>query len=226
MKPSVNINILIIDDHPLNIDAYKNLTKHNLEGKEFNFIEATSCEEAYNVIKFKNLNKDKIDYAFIDYNLPSYSDKKIFNGLDLSIFLKKKFKDCKIVFITMHNEPAIISSIVQAINPDGLISKSDVNFESFKEIINTIFIQNGKYRSSSIVKAEKTITANILDWDEYDYKIVELLVAGEKTKNLTKYIPLSLSAIEKRKATIKKQLLTNNGNDTDLIIEIKKRGLL
>jgi len=46
-----------------------------------------------------------------------------------------------------------------------------------------------------------------------------------KTKKLVEYIPLSLSAIEKRKNYIK-QLFNVKGDDEHLLIEAKKRGFL
>jgi hypothetical protein len=49
---------------------------------------------------------------------------------------------------------------------------------------------------------------------------------GIKTVNLPDYIPLSMSAIEKRKANIKEQLLMGKGSDSDLIAKGKKLGLL
>ena len=104
--------------------------------------------------------------------------------------------------------------------------ESDVSFDSFKEIINTILLNNNTYKSKSILKAENVIFKNNLDWDEYDFQILELINSGEKTIAIPKYIPLTLSAIEKRKSKIKKQLLLGKGNDKELIDEAKKRGLI
>lgn len=95
-----------------------------------------------------------------------------------------------------------------------------------KKLLKTIFIENLNYRSQSVITAENILFKNNLNWDEYDYQILELLSKGEKTNALTEFIPLSLSAIEKRKATIKKQLLLDGGNDKELIQEAIKRGLI
>jgi hypothetical protein len=53
-----------------------------------------------------------------------------------------------------------------------------------------------------------------------------LISQGVKTVNLPNYIPLSMSAIEKRKANIKDQLLKEKGSDKDLIEIAKKLGFL
>jgi hypothetical protein len=52
-----------------------------------------------------------------------------------------------------------------------------------------------------------------------------LLAKGIKNKNLEKYIPLSASAIEKRKYRIKR-LLDVEGDDEDLIKEARIQGYI
>ena len=53
-----------------------------------------------------------------------------------------------------------------------------------------------------------------------------LIAEGFKTKDLPKYIPLSLSAIEKRKASIKKQLILESGSNKELLDSAKSLGLI
>lgn len=221
-----SVNILIVDDHPINADAYKKLISENLKNINLDFTVALNAKDAIKKISYLKNTSQEFDYAFIDYNIPEDLENNIFNGIDLTCFLKKIFSKCKVIFITMHNEPSIIGNILNSTDPEGLISKSDVSFKTFKNIINTIFLENLNFRSESVIEAEKILFKNNLNWDEYDYKILELITKGEKTNNLTSYIPLSLSAIEKRKAAIKKQLLLDGGNDKDLVDEAKKRGLI
>jgi hypothetical protein len=47
-----------------------------------------------------------------------------------------------------------------------------------------------------------------------------------KTKDLPQYIPLSLSAIEKRKLNIREILEVKDGSDIDLINEAKTKGII
>ena len=61
--------------------------------------------------------------------------------------------------------------------------------------------------------------------DEIDTKIIMLLSKGIKNKNLSKYIPLSDSAIEKRKYKVKK-MLDVNGDDEALINEARRQGYI
>ena len=82
------------------------------------------------------------------------------------------------------------------------------------------------YFSQSIKWSQKIIIQKNINWDDYDSKILQFIAQGIKTNNLPNFIPLSLSAIEKRKANIKKQLILDNGSDKDLIDVAKNLGFI
>ena len=65
-----------------------------------------------------------------------------------------------------------------------------------------------------------------INWDENDTKMLRLIAEGVKTKDLPNYIPLCLSAIEKRKASIKKQLIRDSGSTKELLDSAKNLGLI
>ena len=125
----------------------------------------------------------------------------------------------------MHKEPLWVNQIYKAINPEGFIAKSDINFKCFPEIFKSID-KNEVYFSQSIKFSQKIMIQNNINWDDYDSKILYYITQGIKTIHLPDYIPLSLSAIEKRKANIKKQLLLNSGSDKELIDAVKKMGFI
>ena len=79
--------------------------------------------------------------------------------------------------------------------------------------------------SKTVQKNKNKVILNDELLDEYHKKIIFHLSKGVRTKNLIQYIPLSLSAIEKRKNYIK-QLFNVNGDDEQLLIEAKKRGFI
>jgi hypothetical protein len=62
--------------------------------------------------------------------------------------------------------------------------------------------------------------------DVFDKQILFHLSKGVKTKDLPTYIPLSLSAIEKRKLNIREILEVPGGTDVDLIREAKNKGVI
>lgn len=222
----MNLNILIVDDHPMTVDSYVNL----LSDGEFqenipNFIKSHNCEDSYNKILFHLRQNININLALLDINLPPYKQLNISNGIDLAFLLKEKFPNCKIILLTMRSEPLTVDKIIKGIQPEGFISKSDINFELFPVICKNI-INGETFRSNTIVESQRELFKKNINWDNHDNQILLLISEGVKTVNLPDYIPLSMSAIEKRKANIKDQLLKGKGSDKDLIEKAKDLGLL
>ncbi|MEP6803696.1 MAG: response regulator, partial [Flavobacterium sp.] len=189
------------------------------------FLKSYNCEDAHNKINFQLKQNLKIDLALLDINLPPYKELKIESGADLAVIIRKKNPTCKIILLTMHSEPLTVDKIIKEINPEGFIAKSDINFELFPIICKKI-MDDEIYRSPTIVQSQRDLFKKNINWDNHDNKILTLICQGVKTVNLPNYIPLSMSAIEKRKANIKGQLLMGKGSDRDLIGKAKKLGLL
>jgi DNA-binding NarL/FixJ family response regulator len=217
--------ILIVDDHPINVDGYQALLATIESNKNAKYLLAFDCEQAYNTINNNHLKDKTIDFAFIDISLPAYEEKKMFSGSDIALLIRKVFPLCKIVIISMHKEPLWVNQIYKGINPEGFIAKSDINYKCFPEIFQSIE-KNEVYFSQSIKLSQKIMIQKNINWDDNDSKILQFIAQGIKTINLPNFIPLSLSTIEKRKANIKKQLILENGSDKDLIDVAKNLGFI
>ena len=200
MKPS--LNLLIVDDHPVIVDAYVSIISSSIDDYTFNFIKANDCESAYKIIELSSTTKQTIEIALLDISLPTFKEEKIFCGGDLAKIIRSKFPTCKIIMITHHSEGLIVDTIYKSVNPEGFLNKADINFDTFSEVIKAIL--NGiTYISETINKSLIDLIKSNINSDSIDYQIITLLEKGIKTKDIPNYIDLSLSAIEKRKATIK-----------------------
>ena len=222
---NTNRNILIVDDHPLNVDSYRILLSGIESNNNANYLLAYDCEEAYKLLLKTNLNSETIDFAFVDISLPPFEEKNILSGSDLALEIRKLFPLCKIIIISMHKEPLLVNQIYSSIQPEGFIAKSDVNYKIFPEVFQCI-ANDEIYFSPSIKQAQKVMIQNNINWDNHDSKILQLIEKGIKTINLPEFIPLSLSAIEKRKANIKKQLILESGSDKELLDAARNLGFL
>jgi DNA-binding NarL/FixJ family response regulator len=223
LKPQ-NRNILIIDDHPMSVDSYKTLLSSIESNKKANYLLGYSCEDAFNILHQTKHDNETIHFAFVDVNLPPFEEKKLFSGSDVAKLIRDYFPDCKIIIISMHNEPLWVSQIYNSINPEGFIAKSDIDYKSFPEAFQSVE-NDGIYYSKSIKDSRKAMIQTNINWDEIDSKILHLIAEGVKTKDLPNYIPLCLSAIEKRKASIKKQLILESGSNKELLDSAKSLGL-
>jgi len=216
-------NILIVDDHPFIIQAYKNaLDKYSQQGYEFVITQANNSKTGYESIME---TKTPFDVALFDISIPEYVEKGIYSGEDLALLIKTEMPHCKIILLTMHTELLKINNIIKKINPSGLIIKNDLTFDelifAFDKIMN-----NENYYSLTVIKLVEQAQYNNIELDAFDRQILFHLSKGIKTKDLPLYIPLSASAIEKRKLNIKELLEVKEGNDNDLINEAKTKGVI
>lgn len=218
-------DILLVDDHPMTVDSYVSLLQLNPAFENCSFTKAYSCSEALQKIKFIKASYKKLQLVILDINLPPFEQEHLYSGIDLALVIRKEFPMCKLLFLTMRSEPVLVDQLIKMINPEGFISKNDINHLTFSnfctEIMRGLFV-----KSTTIQKAMGTLLRKNIDWDKHDSQIVLLLSEGVKTIDLPEFIPLSMSAIEKRKATIKRQLLKGKGSDKELVHMAKSLGLI
>jgi DNA-binding NarL/FixJ family response regulator len=219
------IKTLIVDDHPFIIEAYKNaIKKYSLQGLEFVVTQANDCKSGYELIVGDNAKE--FDLAFFDISMPEYAEKGIFSGEDLAVLLRNRPTPCKIILLTMHTELLKINSIIKNVNPDGLIIKNDLTFDELIFAIDKI-LNDGNYFSQTVIKLiGQSTQSTTIELDIFDKQILRQLAKGIKTKDLPDSIPLSLSAIEKRKLNIRELLDLNDASDIDLIRVAKDRGII
>lgn len=209
----------------MTVNSYKTLLSTIVSNQKANYLMGYNCEEAFNILHQTKHNKETIHFAFVDVNLPPFKEKNLFSGNDVAKLIRDYFPDCKIIIISMHSEPVWVSQIFNSINPEGFIAKSDINYKSFPEAFECVE-NEGNYYSKSIKDSRKAMIQTNINWDEIDSKILCLIAEGVKTKDLPNFIPLCLSAIEKRKASIKKQLIRESGSNKELLDSAKSLGLI
>lgn len=215
--------ILIVDDHPFIIEAYKNAIRAYHEADANIMItQAHDCKSGYEYIMNA---KGEYDLAFFDISMPEYPEKDIRSGEDLAKLMREQMPNCRVVLLTMHTELLKIQSILNNVNPDGLIIKNDLTFDELLSAFEKIF-NNEKYYSLTVIKLIGQLESENIDLDQFDKQIIYHLSKGIKTKNIPTYLPLSLSAVEKRKLNIKEVLNVKGGTDVDLIREAKAKGII
>ncbi|MNY28220.1 hypothetical protein D3C86_1621810 [compost metagenome] len=87
-------------------------------------------------------------------------------------------------------------------------------------------LKNEKYYSQSVLKMLSQSQHDAIEIDQFDQQILFHISKGTKTKEMPQYIPISLSAIERRKINLKELLKINEGSDIDLVREARDKGLL
>ncbi len=221
---TTNINILIVDDHPFIIEAYKNAIKgYTTTNHTFTITQANDCKSGYDIIT--NPTAEPFDIAFFDISMPSYAEKNILSGEDLAKLIMEYMPKAKIILLTMHAELLKISTIVRNISPSGLIIKNDLTFDELLIAFDKI-LKDENYYSQTVVKLISQIPFDHSEIDSFDKQILYHLSKGTKAKDIPGFVPLTLSAVEKRKVKLKNILNLPGGSDVDLIHEARTKGLL
>jgi DNA-binding NarL/FixJ family response regulator len=215
-------NIIIVDDHPFIIEGYKNAIRSYSSQYEFTVEQANNCKSAYDII---TTAAQPFDVALFDISMPPYEEKNIFSGEDLAKLVKEVMPDCKVVLLTMHTELIKINNMIKNIDLAGLIIKNDLTFDELLVAFDKI-LKGEKYYSQTVVKFVNQDNGNSINVDAFDKQILYQLSKGVKTKDIPTYVPLSLSAVEKRKLHLKEVLDVKGGTDADLVKKAKDKGLL
>lgn len=212
-----NIKLLIIEDHKIIAQAYENIL-NSISNIEFSISFAHNCDEAaYQIQRLRN------HVVLLDLQLPISKNEKLLSGEDLALLIKEKSPDAKILILTSITDQSRVLSIIEEINPEGFMIKSDIESNDLKDAIIKV-LGGEKYYSKTISSLSKVMVVNGLTIDDFDRQILYHLSMGEKTKDLTKFIPLSTRAIEVRKTKLKTLLDTADNDNFNLVKSAKKLG--
>jgi DNA-binding NarL/FixJ family response regulator len=218
----MELQVLMVDDHPPIIEGYRSILAHNPFGYILNTTKAHSSEAAYNLL-FEA--KRSFDIVFLDMTLPPYSEKNINTGDDLVPIIRKQHPNAKILILTSHYESIVLFKIIKEHNPEGILIKSDFHAQDLIKAFD-IIVKGGTYYTETVINQQKSWGEKNKVMDSYNRQILSLLAQGVKTKNFPDMLHLSKSAIDKRKAMIKQLLGIDKGNDEDILKEARKQGLI
>lgn len=143
------IQLLMVDDHPFILQAYKN-TLNGFKREEYEIIttDAANGETGYNVIAESLID---FDVAFLDISIPTYPEKNIESGVDLALLLRERMPKCKIFLLTMHTEKLKFKYFFDTIKPEGLVVKNDLTFEELIFAFEKV-ISGETYLSETVLK--------------------------------------------------------------------------
>ena len=219
------VRVLMVDDHPFIIEAYKNAIKgYNTKGLyEFTVTQAKDCKTGYEAIV--NEDNAQFDIAFFDLSMPTYEEKGISSGEDLALLIKERMPACKIILLTMHSEMLKINTIIKNINPNGLVIKNDLTFDELLLAFDKI-LKDENYYSQTVVKLVSQIPFDSNEVDVFDKQLLFHLSKGVPTADLAQFVPLADAVIEKRLTNLKAVLDIPQATHSELVQEAKNKGVI
>ena len=188
------------------------------------FTAARDCESAYRLITDPTRG-ERFDLVFLDLSLPPYPEQQITSGADLAVLIREQWKDTKLAMLTSHSESILLYNLVQTVNPEGLLVKSD--FTALDLLTAFDQIMAGKtYYTQTVIEGLRHLRSREKYLDNTNRKIILLLSQGVRTKDLYAHLNISKSAVEKRKAFIREYFALVTHNDEDIVIAARKLGLV
>ncbi len=220
--------VLIVDDHPLIVDAYiRSLRQVARTDTKYRFSidTANNCDIAMLKIKDSIKSKDPYRLVFLDVRVPRSSDNKILGGEDLSSILRSKSKKTKVIVSTSFNDSYLISCILKDIDPEACLIKNDLTVGVLIDAIKSVLIEP-PYYSRSVMKIFRKQSASDVVIDHIDRKILHELSNGTRMSELPKILHLSLAALERRKRLLKDVFNVKGRGDRDLIKLAHEKGFI
>jgi len=219
--------VLIIEDEPMILENYERALisiENNSTSLKFCIDQATNCQEAFDKIKLARHNK-RLDLVFLDIRLRPSPDHKIQSGEDLGIMIRKNLPNTKIIVITSHDEAFRLNNILNTVQPEGFLVKSDIDFSDLIETIKKVMDEKNHF-SHTVATLLKRNSLNKTTLGDVDIKLLHEISNGAKMKELVELLHLSKSGVEKRKRRIKEKFDDWHMSDRDMILAAKEKGFI
>lgn len=221
-----NINVLIVDDHPVIASAYKNaLAKIKKDSELYNFsiIEVVNIDNA--LIQINKNTTSFFNIIFLDIKLPKSKNGQFLSGEDLGLEIRKISPKSKIIVATTYNDNFRINSIFKSLNPDGFLIKNDMQP---KDLIHGIIevIEEPPHYSKTVRKLIRKHLMSDIVLDKIDRQILYELSNGTKMSELPNVISMSIGGIERRKRLLKEAFNITSKDDRVLVEIAKEKGFI
>lgn len=215
------INLLLVDDHHLILEGCKNvLSSTQSETQSYQIDIADNCDSAWEKINMFNFH-----IVCLDINFAEKQSDIFFSGEDLGIKIRKELPEIKLIIMTTLVNPFRIYNVIANINPEGFLLKTETNSIELTRCFEKV-LTSPPYFSSKVSKTLQGIATDKVYIDKIDRIMLYQLSLGTKTKDLPKFVYLSLRAIEDRKKKLKIKLGVNGKGNKELLSRAKEFGYI
>jgi DNA-binding NarL/FixJ family response regulator len=218
--------ILAVDDHEMTTLGYKFILEETeFEDFKVSMETAKSYEDAITKID-QSMKVVPYDIFLLDIQLSQATEGPAKTGEDIGIYIRKVSPESKIVFMSSFSDNYRINSILNSVDPEGYMVKSEIDQLSLQTMVKTVLRSPPYYTQKALVAIRKKMANSDINLDENDKKILYHLSIGTKTKDMIHHISLSLPGIENRKRQLKALFGVEKQNDQALVTESRKRGFV
>jgi DNA-binding NarL/FixJ family response regulator len=197
-----NLNLLIVDDHPLVLEGLKSVLANNE-----NIAAVGTASNAIEAIDYLKANKNT-DIAFLDINLPEIS------GIDLCKKITTDFPNVKCIALTTFAERSYISRMIQN-GAMGYLLKSSSKEEIFEAIEK---VSKGEYfMNVNLTETEKKDSEKKAPYLTIrELEVLKLIAEGMTNPQIADKLFVSTLTVNSHRKSL---LLKFNVSNTALLIK-------
>lgn len=186
------ISIILADDHPIVLDGLLHVL-----GGDPRFTIVRTCSHGIEVLDLLKIMA--VDVVITDINMP-FKD-----GVSLTREIKRDYPLTKVIVLTMYNERAFLSRVVEA-GADGCLLKSS----PLQDLIDAILrVHNGKnYFDSSNQFKENMVAPHLSEslLTEREKDVLRHIAKGMTAQEISELLSLSEATIYTHKKNISRKL--------------------
>ncbi len=192
------IKIAITDDHPLLLEGLKNIINAH-EDYEVVGMYASSAD------LFNHIESDHPLVLLLDINLPDA------NGIDLVKGLKENYKDLKIVAFSVHNELAVINSILNE-GADAYLQKNAHGYEIIAAITQVLLGNRYICEKTQAILNKKTDTGlkQVPKLTRREKEILSYVAKGLTTNQIADALFISSHTVESHRKNLMEKFQTKS----------------
>ena len=192
------IKIAITDDHPLLLEGLKNIINAH-EDYEVVGMYASAAD------LFNHIESDRPLVLLLDINLPDA------NGIDLVKGLKENYKDLKIVAFSVHNELAVINSILNE-GADAYLQKNAHGYEIIAAITQVLLGNRYICEKTQAILNKKTDTGlkQVPKLTRREKEILSYVAKGLTTNQIADALFISSHTVESHRKNLMEKFQTKS----------------
>jgi len=196
----LSVNLLLVDDHTIVTDGLKAL----LSDEEHYVIKGVAQNGR---MAIEMLNVLKVDIILMDIDMPEM------NGIEAVKHIKKQMPEKKVLMLTMHDEKAMIKTMME-IGADGYLLKNSPKVELLKALES--IANNETYFSdevTSVLLQTDQVKSNgklLADLTDREIEIIKLVSEGFSNKQIGEKLFISHRTVDTHRTNLMNKIEVHN----------------
>ncbi len=190
----IRTRVLLADDHPLTLEGLRAFLEPHIENVGIAMDGKELVDAAFRL---------KPDLIILDITLP------LLNGIDAAIQIRKSLPDVKLLFVTMHVNPAYLEAALNT-GATGYVLKSAAREElidAIKSVLSGRIFVSPSLSSERLERfSDPSRAAASLRLSAREREALQLIAEGKSAKEIAFHLSVSIKTVAFHRGNIKRKL--------------------